>query len=96
MSREYHEHLQDTTKLGYHLMPLLSQFSKISNAYQMVISRIDALEMKSNDLEKKNKNFHQENAKLQHTIKDMTAKLETKQSAHSEVATGRAQQCTDN
>ena len=77
-------------------MPLLSQFSKISNAFQMVISRIDALEMKSNDLDEENKNLHQENVDLQHTIKDLTAKLETKQAEHSEVAIcRRAQQCTD-
>ena len=67
-------------------MPLLSQFSKISNAYQMVISRIDALEMKSNDLEKKNETLHQENVELQHTIKGLTAKLETKEAEHSKVA----------
>ena len=42
-------------------MPMVRQFSKISNAYQMVISRIDALEMKWNDLEKKNENLCQEN-----------------------------------
>ena len=70
-------------------MPLLSQFSKISNAYQMVISRIDALEMKSNDLEKKNENLHQENVKLQHTIKDLTARLETKEAEHSKMATSQ-------
>ena len=77
-------------------MPLLSQFSKISNAYQMVISRIDALEMKSNDLEKKNENLHQENIELQHTIKDLTAKLEVKQAEQTEVAISEGvQQCTD-
>ena len=57
-------------------MPLLSQFSKISNAYQTVISRINALEIKSNDLEKKNKDLHQENVELQKTVKDLTVKLE--------------------
>ena len=67
-------------------MPLVRQFSKISNAYQMVMSRIDALEMKSNDLEKKNKTLHQENVELQHTIEDLRAKLETKQAEHSKVA----------
>ena len=67
-------------------MPLLSQFSKISNVYQMVISRIDALEMKCNDLEKKNETLHQENVELQHTIKELTAKLETKEAEHSKVA----------
>ena len=50
-------------------MPLLSQFSKISNAYQTVISRINALEIKSNDLEKKIKDLHQENVELQKAIK---------------------------
>ena len=62
----------------------------------MVISRIDALEMKSIDLEKKNENLLQENIELQQTIKDLTAKLDAKQAEHSEVAISEeAQQCTD-
>ena len=43
----------------------------------MVINRIDALEIKSNDLEKKNETLHQENIELQKTVKNLSAKLET-------------------
>ena len=67
-------------------MPLLSQFSKISNVYQTVISRIDALEIKCNDLEKKNKDLHQENVELQKAVKDLTVKLEAKEDDNSKVA----------
>ena len=64
-------------------MPLLSQFSKMSNAYQMVIGRVDVLEMKYNDLEKKNESLHQENVKLQKIVEDLTVKLETKETENS-------------
>ena len=67
-------------------MPLLSQFSKISNDYQTVISRINALEIKSNDLEKKNKDLLQENVELQKAVKDLTVKLEAKEADNSKVA----------
>ena len=67
-------------------MPLLSQFSKISNAYLTVISRIDALEIKCNDLEKKNKDLHQENVELQKAVKGLTVKLEAKEADNSKVA----------
>ena len=67
-------------------MPLLSQFSKMSNAYQMVISRVEALEMKCNFLEKKNDSLHQENVKLQKTVKDLTVKLETKEAENNKMA----------
>ena len=64
-------------------MPLLSQFSKMSNAYQMVIGRVDVLEMKYNDLEKKNESLHQENVKMQKIVEDLTVKLETKETENS-------------
>ena len=67
-------------------MPLLSQFSKMSNAYQMVIGRVEALEMKCNVLEQKNKSLQQENIELQKTVKDLTVKLETKEAETNKVA----------
>ena len=67
-------------------MPLLSQFSKMSNAYQMVIGRIDALEMKYSDLEKKNESLHQENVELRKIVKDVTVKLETKEAEYNKMA----------
>ena len=67
-------------------MPLLSQFSKISSAYQMVISRTNALEIKYNDLEKKNQDLHLENVELQKTVKELTAKLEAKEAENNKVA----------
>ena len=67
-------------------MPLLSQFSKISNAYQMVISRTNTLEIKYNDIEKKNQDLHLENVELQKTVKELTTKLETKEAENSKVA----------
>ena len=67
-------------------MPLLSQFSKMSDAYQMVIGRVEALEMKCNNLEKKNDSLHQENVKLQKTVKDLTVKLETKEAENNKMA----------
>ena len=67
-------------------MPLLSQLSKISGSYQMVISRISALEIKSNDLEKKNQDLYQENVELQKTVKDLTLKIEAKEVDNSKVA----------
>ena len=51
----------------------------------MVINRIDALEIKSNGLEKRNETLHQENVKLQKTVKKLTEKLETKETEHSKV-----------
>ena len=74
-------------------MPLLSQFSKISNAYQTVISRIDALEIKCNDLEKKNKDLHQENVELQKAVKDLTVKLEAKEADCSHFSSGQHCAC---
>ena len=67
-------------------MPLLSQFSKISDAYQTVISRINTLEIKSADLEKKNEDLHQENVQLQKTVKNLTAKVEIKEAESSKAA----------
>ena len=68
------------------MLPLLSQFSKISNGYRMVIGRVEALEMKYNDLEKKNESLHQDNAKLQKMVKDLTVKLETKEAEYNKMA----------
>ena len=67
-------------------MPLLSQLSKMSNAYQMVIGRVEALEMKHNDLEKKNEILHQENVELQKTVKNLTVKLEAKEAEYNKMA----------
>ena len=58
----------------------------MSNAYQMVVARVDALEVKCNDLEKKNVISHQENVELQKTVKDLTLKLETKEAEYNKMA----------
>ena len=58
----------------------------MSNAYQMVIGRVEALEMKYNDLEKKNESLHQDNTKLQKMVKDLTVKLETKEAECNKMA----------
>ena len=52
----------------------------------MVINRIDALEIKSNDLEKKNETLHQENIELQKTVKNLSAKLETKEAKQKKMS----------
>ena len=52
----------------------------------MVIGRVEALEMKYNDLEKKNESLHQDNAKLQKMVKDLTVKLETKEAEYNKMA----------
>ena len=52
----------------------------------MVIGRIDALEMKSNDLGKKNESLHWENVELQKMVKDLTTKLEVKEAEYNKVA----------
>ena len=49
----------------------------------MMISRTDAVEKEFNDLKKKNESLHQENAKLQKTVKDLTAKLEAQEAEHN-------------
>ena len=72
--------------MGHHLIPLLSQFSKISEAYQTVISRVSALETQSGNLEKQNKELHQENNELQKAVEDLKVKLETKEAESSKVA----------
>ena len=51
----------------------------------MVVNRIDALEAKSNSLEKKNENLHHENSELQRTVKKLAEKLETKEAEYSKV-----------
>ena len=51
----------------------------------MVIKRIDALEIKSNSLGKKNENLHSENAELQRTVKKLTERLETREAEYSKV-----------
>ena len=45
----------------------------------MVVKRIDALEIKSSDLEMKNETLHQKNIELQSTVKSLSAKLETRE-----------------
>ena len=67
-------------------MPLLSRFSKMLNAHQMVISRINALELKCNDLEKKNETLHKENVGLKRTVKDLTVRFETKEAEYNKMA----------
>ena len=52
----------------------------------MVISRLDALELKSNALEKRNESLQQENTELQKVVKDLTVKLETKKVEQNKVA----------
>ena len=52
----------------------------------MVISKTNALEIKYNDIEKKNQGLHLENVELQKTVKDLTAKLEAKQDKNNKVA----------
>ena len=59
-------------------MSLLSQFSKISDAYQTVIIRVSALQIQFDDLEKMNKELQQKNIELQKAVKYLTAKLEAK------------------
>ena len=73
--------------MGHHLIPLLSQFTKISDAYQTVISRVSALETQSNDMEKQNKILHQENVELKKTVEDLKARLEVKEAESRKVAT---------
>ena len=68
------------------MIPLLSQFSKISDAYQTVISRVSALETQSNDMEKQNKKLHQENVELKKTVEDLKARLEAKEAESRKVA----------
>ena len=51
-----------------------------------MINRIDALEIKSNDLEKKNETLHQENIELQKTVKNFSAKLETKEAKQKKMS----------
>ena len=58
----------------------------MSNAYQMVIGRVEVLEMKYNDLENKNESLHQDNTKLQKMVKDLTVKLETKEAEYNKMA----------
>ena len=60
-------------------MPLLSQFSKISNTYQSVISRINNLEVRSNNLEKRNEELHKENVELQKVVNDLTVRLKAEE-----------------
>ena len=45
----------------------------------MVIKRIDALEVKSSDLEMKNETLHQENIELKSAVKSLSATLETRE-----------------
>ena len=52
----------------------------------MVISRTNTLEIKYNDIEKKNQDLHLENVELQKTVKELTAKLEAKEAENSKVA----------
>ena len=52
----------------------------------MVINRIDALEIKSNGLEKKNETLHHENIELQKTVKSLSAKLETKETKQKKIS----------
>ena len=61
------------------MRPLLSQFSKISNAYQTVISRINTLEVRSNNLERRNEDLHKENVKLKKVVNDLTVRLKTEE-----------------
>ena len=56
------------------------------NAHQMVISRINALELKCNDLEKKNETLHKENVGLKRTVKDLTVRFETKEAEYNKMA----------
>ena len=51
-----------------------------------MINRIDALEIKSNDLEKKNETLHQDNIELQKTVKNLSAKLETKEAKQKKMS----------
>ena len=52
----------------------------------MVINRIDALEIKSSDLEKKNETLHHDNTELQKTVKNLSAKLETKEAKQKKIS----------
>ena len=56
------------------------------NAHQMVISRINTLELKCNDLEKKNETLHKENVGLKRTVKDLTVRFETKEAEFNKMA----------
>ena len=82
MSEEYFEHLQDATKLGNHLQPLINQFFKMNrslqamtNAYQVVIDKVSTLEEKSDAHKRKNEMLNLENIELRKLVENLTARV---------------------
>ena len=63
---------------------------EMTNAYQMVTSKISVLEGKSITLEKKNEALHQENVELQKTVKKLAARVEANEKKVTEVAISKA------
>ena len=58
----------------------------MTNAYQVVISKMSMLEEKSSTLERKNEELHEENVELQKTMTGLTARLEASEKKCAKVA----------
>ena len=89
--------MEDTTVLASHLQPLMNQFFAVNrslqtmtNAYQVVINKMNMLEAKSNTLERNNEELHLENIELRKAVGGLSARMEASEKKYAEVAISEA------